>query len=293
MAAPEVPMASVPTGTPRGIWTIESSESTPLSALLSTGTPSTGRIEIAASIPGRWAAPPAPAMITSRPRPSASRPYRNSRSGVRCAETTFVSCGMPSSVSTSAACRIVSQSDLLPITTPTRGDRGISGVMTMSPSLRLSAQIGLIGSPTRIAPPSRIWARKPAAVHQGFAHAASRQRLQVLARLAEPDAPEHHLADPELLADQVVQRDAPGHHVAPGLDRAELDAVVPAHRLDRLGLDQRELAVRPVLARRHPLAAELPVPFQPVPGHRDDLVDRLQRLFRRRADEQGHDRRAR
>jgi hypothetical protein len=60
---------------PRGIWTIESNESTPLSVLLSTGTPSTGKIVIAASIPGRWAAPPAPAMISSSPRPSASRPY--------------------------------------------------------------------------------------------------------------------------------------------------------------------------------------------------------------------------
>ena len=46
-------MASVPTGTPRGICTIDSSESTPRSTLLSTGTPSTGSIEIAASIPGK------------------------------------------------------------------------------------------------------------------------------------------------------------------------------------------------------------------------------------------------
>ena len=67
-------MARVPTGTPRGICTIESSESTPLSALLSTGTPRIGRIEMAASMPGKWAAPPAPAMMTSSPRPSASRP---------------------------------------------------------------------------------------------------------------------------------------------------------------------------------------------------------------------------
>ena len=29
-AAPDWPMASVPTGTPRGIWTMESSESTPV-----------------------------------------------------------------------------------------------------------------------------------------------------------------------------------------------------------------------------------------------------------------------
>ena len=69
LAAPLAPMASVPTGMPLGIWTIERSESTPRSILLSTGTPRTGRIVIAASIPGRWAAPPAPAIMTSSPGP--------------------------------------------------------------------------------------------------------------------------------------------------------------------------------------------------------------------------------
>src|SRR5690606_11820232 len=64
-AAPASPIASVPTGTPRGIWTIDRSESRPDSALLLTGTPRTGRWVWAASIPGRCAAPPAPATITS------------------------------------------------------------------------------------------------------------------------------------------------------------------------------------------------------------------------------------
>ena len=40
--APALPMASVPTGTPPGICTIDSSESSPCSAALCTGTPSTG-----------------------------------------------------------------------------------------------------------------------------------------------------------------------------------------------------------------------------------------------------------
>ena len=68
LVAPALPMASVPTGTPAGIWTMESRESMPLRALLSMGTPSTGRMVWAAVMPGRWAAPPAPAMMTSRPR---------------------------------------------------------------------------------------------------------------------------------------------------------------------------------------------------------------------------------
>jgi len=40
----------------------------PESALDSTGTPSTGSGVIDAHMPGRWAAPPAPAITTLRPR---------------------------------------------------------------------------------------------------------------------------------------------------------------------------------------------------------------------------------
>src|SRR5690606_34572124 len=63
LIAPALPIASVPTGTPPGICTIESRLSSPLSAALSTGTPKTGSVVSAATIPGRWAAPPAPAMM--------------------------------------------------------------------------------------------------------------------------------------------------------------------------------------------------------------------------------------
>ena len=47
------------------------SESMPLSALDCTGTPKTGSAVLLAHMPGKWAAPPAPAIITSRPRPAA------------------------------------------------------------------------------------------------------------------------------------------------------------------------------------------------------------------------------
>ena len=82
-----------PTGTPPGICTIERSESSPLSAAVCTGTPSTGSIVCAEVMPGRCAAPPAPAMITSMPRDSA--PCANSaiQTGVRWAETTCFSNG--------------------------------------------------------------------------------------------------------------------------------------------------------------------------------------------------------
>src|SRR5882762_1450043 len=78
-------------------------------------------------MPGRCAAPPAPAIITSRPRPSASLANSAIQAGVRCAETTLHSCGTPNCVSTSSARCIVSQSDLLPIITATKGEASVSG----------------------------------------------------------------------------------------------------------------------------------------------------------------------
>ena len=48
LVAPASPIASVPTGTPAGICTIDSSESRPLSAFDCTGTPSTGSVVFAA-----------------------------------------------------------------------------------------------------------------------------------------------------------------------------------------------------------------------------------------------------
>ena len=67
MIAPDFPIAKVPTGMPAGICTIEYSESTPDSALDSTGTPNTGSSVSAAVMPGRCAAPPAPAITTLKP----------------------------------------------------------------------------------------------------------------------------------------------------------------------------------------------------------------------------------
>ncbi len=121
LTAPALPMAIVATGTPAGICTMESSESSPLSARLWIGTPITGSSVWPAVMPGRCAAPPAPAMITSSPRASACTAYSTIQSGVRWAETTRHSCGTPNSWSVSEAAFIVSQSDLLPMMTPTRG----------------------------------------------------------------------------------------------------------------------------------------------------------------------------
>src|SRR5438477_1040463 len=73
--APATPMAKVATGMPLGICTMDRSESMPLSALDWIGTPSTGIAVFAAVMPGRWAAPPAPAMMALSPRPRAAAAY--------------------------------------------------------------------------------------------------------------------------------------------------------------------------------------------------------------------------
>ena len=64
LAAPATPIAIVATGTPSGICTIDRSESRPFNAALCTGTPMTGSTVCAATMPGRCAAPPAPATMT-------------------------------------------------------------------------------------------------------------------------------------------------------------------------------------------------------------------------------------
>lgn len=89
MRAP--PTETVATGTPAGICTIDSSESMPSRYFSGTGTPMTGSGVTDASMPGRWAAPPAPAMIALSPRSAACSPYVIISCGMRCAETTSTS----------------------------------------------------------------------------------------------------------------------------------------------------------------------------------------------------------
>jgi len=58
-------MATTATGTPPGICTMASKLSMPFKSLVGSGTPITGSMVQLASTPGRWAAAPAPQMMTS------------------------------------------------------------------------------------------------------------------------------------------------------------------------------------------------------------------------------------
>src|SRR5690625_86838 len=126
LMAPALPVASVPTGTPPGIWAMESRESIPLSARDCMGTPSTGSTVLEATMPGRCAAPPAPATTTSMPRCSADPAHSNMTSGVRCAEMILTSCGTASASSTSTPWAMVSQSVFEPMMMPTSGELPMS-----------------------------------------------------------------------------------------------------------------------------------------------------------------------
>ena len=86
-AAPASPIAKVATGIPFGICTIDNNESLPERALDLTGTPITGKLVNEATIQGKWAAPPAPAIIHSNPDCEADLAYEYIRAGVRCADT--------------------------------------------------------------------------------------------------------------------------------------------------------------------------------------------------------------
>jgi len=67
-----------------------------------------GSAVIDATMPGRWAAPPAPAMMTRIPRPRAVLAYSHNKSGVRWALTTRFSSPTPNSPSVRTASAITS-----------------------------------------------------------------------------------------------------------------------------------------------------------------------------------------
>ena len=78
-------MATVATGMPEGICTVESSASMPPRSGDFMGTPITGRQVCAAMTPARCAALPAKAMMTPKPSSRAEEANAAVLSGVRCA----------------------------------------------------------------------------------------------------------------------------------------------------------------------------------------------------------------
>src|SRR5438309_1425095 len=112
---------------------------------------------------------------------------------------------------------------------------------------------------------------QPAAMDERRHDAVAREAVQVLARLAEPRAAQPHLADAEHAVHQVVERYTARRHVATCLGRRDLDAEV-AERVDRLGLDQRDLAsALRRLGRVMTAAGGIAITLEAVPGQRARL----------------------
>src|SRR6266566_7455810 len=105
------------------------------------GTPITGRMVLAAMTPARWAARPAAAMMTSRPRSSASLAYSWACSGARWALMTLDSNGTPKRSRMKFAACIFGWSELEPITIPTSGSPSSSAFVTPHPLSRFPAPI--------------------------------------------------------------------------------------------------------------------------------------------------------
>src|SRR5256885_9954257 len=82
------------------------------------------------------------------------------------------------------------------------------------------------------------------AVHEPAHDARLGEALEVRAGLAQLDPDALHLSDQEALAHERIEARAARDDLAPALARAELDAVLRGERLERLGLDQGDVAAR-------------------------------------------------
>jgi hypothetical protein len=108
-------------------------------------------------------------------------------------------------------------------------------------------------------------------------HALAAEPFHVTARLAEAEAPDGRFSDPERPADQVVERHVAGRDVAAALRGVERQSVVAGQCLERFGFDQRDLAVRPFLARVGAGPQEVPISLETAARNRSNRVDAIHR----------------
>jgi len=111
-----------------------------------------------------------------------------------------------------------------------------------------------------------------AAVEEGFFDAGERAILKIAARFAEFDPAQDYMADLKLDANQVIQRDAFGHKIAPCQQRLNRQVVIPRGGRERFGLDERDLVQR--LGR---FARGAAIAGEPLAGDSFDFGDRDER----------------
>ena len=112
-------MATVATGMPEGICTVASNASSPSKVEDFTGMPITGKVVWAAKTPAKCAAFPAAAMMTPKPFSRAVLENSAAASGVRWADITRTSTGIPKDFSRLMAGATVGKSLSLPMITAT------------------------------------------------------------------------------------------------------------------------------------------------------------------------------
>src|SRR5947209_5313812 len=114
---------------------------------------------------------------------------------------------------------------------------------------------------------------QPAAMTEPVLDALRGQRLKMVARLAQADAAQDHIANLKRLSDEMVQRHAARHQVAAALARLKRDLALAAQRLDRLGLDQRHLPIRMAGLAERPFLPAIAIAEQSLAGDRLDFLD--------------------
>ena len=125
------------------------------------------------------------------------------------------------------------------------------------------------------------------------------QQVPVLGRLdqrhawlAEARPAQADLADLELGADQVVQRDSSRHQVAAAVGLRDVESPLEAQVLDHLALDQRQLgdlATGKAAFGERPVLAEVAIAFETTSRDRAYLVPELHRISGARRGVDGHD----
>src|SRR5438309_4535467 len=141
---------------------------------------------------------------------------------------------------------------------------------------------GLVPDPDRAAdadaPARKQVGAQPGPMSQRLDHWLAGQRDEVGARLTQLGGTRQNIADPELLANQLVETDAARGQVAARLAGREVDAGFTCESLHLLGLDQRHVAALVGVVFPEPVSPRVAVPGQANAGY--DL-HRIQRPHRR------------
>ena len=99
------------------------------------------------------------------------------------------------------------------------------------------------------------------------------QALQVLAGLAQTNAANFHVTDPELPPHKMIERHAPSDHIAAGPARSQLEVIFLFESFNRLGFNQSEFTIRQWF-RESSHAQSIAIAFQPNAGNGVRLIHR-------------------